>query len=66
MVKGLLIRGANRDALDNQGKKPIDHIPESMCPVTGRELRENLSNTSYCECLMLKVPLVPLKRNHKT
>ena len=30
------------------------------------ELEQNLKKQEYCECLMVKVPLIPLKRNHKT
>ena len=30
-VKSLLLRGASRDATDNQGLKPIDHI-SNTCP----------------------------------
>ena len=29
-VKALLLRGANRDAKDMKGKKPIDLIPKSL------------------------------------
>ena len=30
------------------------------------ELDQYLAKQSYYECLMLRVPLIPLKRNHKT
>jgi palmitoyltransferase len=66
MVKALLIRGANRNATSNQGKTPLDLIPTLLPDRLQEELRQNLSQTSYCECLMIRVPLVPLRPNHRT
>lgn len=65
-VKALLLRGANREAKDNKGKKPIDLIPQNMDEGLVDELVQYLGDQKYCECLMLKVPLIPLRRNHKT
>jgi len=65
-VKSLLLRGAKRDSKDNNGKTPAEIIPESFEDDTRQELESILSHQSYCECMMMKVPLIPLKRNHKT
>jgi hypothetical protein len=65
-VRVLLLRGADRDAKDNEGRKPVDVIPDSMPPHMDRELRTFLGKQSYCECLMFRSPMVPLKRNHRT
>jgi len=65
-VKSLLLRGADRNAIDNHGKTPMDLIPTDFEEGTKDELVQILSEQSYCECMMLKVPLIPLKRNHKT
>jgi len=65
-VKALLLRGANRESKDNKGKTPMEHIPETLKCHLGDELEQQLEKQSYWECLMLRVPLIPLKRNHKT
>ena len=65
-VKTLLIRGANRNAKDSKGMLPIDRVSKEMPQELQDELRQHLSVQSYWECLMLRVPLIPLHRNHKT
>ena len=65
-VRVLLLKGADRDALDNEGKKPADWIPDSMPSFMQEELQQFLGRQSYCECLMFRSPMVPLKRNHRT
>jgi ankyrin repeat protein len=65
-VKALLLRGASRNSKDLNGKTPLDHIPDSMPEHMQAELKTQLAAQSYWECLMLRVPLIPLKRNHKT
>jgi hypothetical protein len=37
-VKALLLRGANRDATDKKGKKPIDLIPKNLDEALVEEL----------------------------
>ena len=65
-VKALLLRGASRETKDTAGKTPLDHIPITMPEDMQGELKMQLLPQSYWECLMLRVPLIPLKRNHKT
>ena len=65
-VKTLLLRGANREAKDKDGKTPMDWITESNNEWIVDELQRHLAKPAYCECLLLRVPLIPLKRNHKT
>jgi hypothetical protein len=65
-VKALLLRGASRDAKDWQGKTPLDSIPSTLKQALADELRTQLSPQAYWECLMLRVPLIPLKKSHKT
>jgi hypothetical protein len=62
----LLLRGANRDAEDKKGKKPVDLIPKDLDDNLHDELEQYLGDQKYCECLMLRVPLIPLRKNHKT
>lgn len=49
-----------------KGRKPIDIIPQHIDEKLAMDLKEHLGPQSYFECLMLRVPLIPLKRNHKT
>jgi hypothetical protein len=49
-----------------KGKKPIDLIPSDLNENLVDELEMYLGNQKYCECLMLRVPLIPLHKNHKT
>lgn len=65
-VKALLLRGAQRDSVDKKNKKAVDLIPEDLDDYLKNELIQFLGEQSYWECLMLRVPLIPLKRNHKT
>ena len=65
-VKALLLRGAKRDSVDHKNKRAVDLIPESLDENLKNELIQFLGEQSYWECLMLRVPLIPLKRNHKT
>jgi len=65
-VKTLLLRGANRETKDKDGKTPMDWITETNNEWITDELQNHLAKPSYCECLLLRVPLIPLQRNHKT
>ena len=65
-VKALLLRGADRDQQDLKGQTPIKMIPKDLSEGMHKELQSMLMEQSYCECMMLKVPLIPLRKNHKT
>jgi len=65
-VKALLIKGANRDAKDNDGKKPIDHMSPSLPEPLRKQLRGMLAKPSFVECLMIRTPLKPMKPSRKT
>lgn len=65
-VKALLLRGASRLAKDMNGKTPLDHVTADLSDHLADELKVQLGPQSYYECLMLRVPLIPLKRNIKT
>lgn len=65
-VKTLLISGSDRQAKDNDGKTPLEWIQEDQSDHIKAELQRHLGKQSYCECLLLRIPLTPLKRNHKT
>jgi ankyrin repeat protein len=65
-VKALLLRGANRKAKDINGKTPLDHVESVKNDHLAEELKIQLGPQNYYECLMLRVPLIPLKRNIKT
>jgi len=65
-VKSLLLKGANRQAVNKKGKTPKDMTKVLEDQNLASQLVSMLQLQSYCECLMFRVPLVPLKRNHKT
>lgn len=65
-VRVLLLKGADRDATDLDGKKPVDWMQDETNDRMRQELTTFLGKQSYCECLMLRSPLVPLKKNHRT
>ena len=65
-VKSLLLKGANRQAVNKKGKTPRDMTKALEDQNLASQLVSMLQLQSYCECLMFRVPLVPLKRNHKT
>jgi hypothetical protein len=67
-VKALLLRGANRYTKDFKGKTPLDSVKEKSDDKLPHkvELLKCLEKQSYWECLMLRVPLTPLSKNHKT
>ena len=59
-VKTLLLRGANRDAKDKDGKTPMDWIQDTISEGLQSDLQNQLGKQKYCECLLLRVPLIPL------
>ena len=65
-VRALLLKGAKRSAVNNAGMTCIEMIkPETNEPLTN-ELTSMLKEPIYFECFMRRVPLVPIKPNHKT
>jgi len=65
-VRTLLIRGANRDVKDNNGKTPIEHVENISNLVLQNELRSMLKEPHDCSCLMLKTPLKLTRKSPKT
>ena len=65
-VRALLLKGADRDATNNQGQNCIQMIKDNLTDGLKLELQQMLKKPSYLECFMVKTPLAPLHRNHKT
>jgi hypothetical protein len=65
-MKTLLLKGANRLSEDFDQKTPVQWIPESLEESQQDEIKGYLKKPSYCECVMVRLPLVPLKRNYRT
>jgi len=66
-VRALLLRGADRKAV-NKKKQTCMEITRScdIRPNLLRELEGMLQEPKYLECFMVRAPLVPLRKNHKT
>jgi hypothetical protein len=58
-VRALLLKGASRNATNKKDETCIDLIK----PETPQQM---LKVPRYIECFMIKTPLVPLQKNHKT
>lgn len=65
-VRSLLLKGSSRSARSNSGQTPMDMIKDTMDPQLQTELRSMLQEPVYLECFMRRVPLKPIKQNHKT
>ena len=65
-VRFLLIRGADKERLDKQGRTPIDLLDEVRSPDLANELRRMLGEAKKLECLMLSAPTRLVRRNNKT
>jgi hypothetical protein len=65
-VKALLLRGADRNARDSQGRKPVELASEELQDHLLKDLETILKTPKYCECFMIKTPLIPLKKSAKT
>ncbi|CDW81974.1 dhhc zinc finger domain containing protein [Stylonychia lemnae] len=63
-VRSLLLKGADREAKDNEGRKARDYISDNLPDPIRRDLKNILAKQRYIECMMIKTPLVPLKPNH--
>ena len=64
-VRSLLIRGASRDIVDNQGRKPIDHAHMITIQSYRDNLISDLSPPREWQCLMLKTPLKLVTRSFR-
>mmetsp|Transcript_43314 Transcript_43314/g.41721 ORF Transcript_43314/g.41721 Transcript_43314/m.41721 type:complete len:142 (+) Transcript_43314:976-1401(+) len=66
-VRALLLKGADRNAKDSNGQTPMDMVDNCNLPDSLKaDLKQILDDPAYCECIMLKTPLIPLKPNHNT
>ena len=65
-VRSLLIKGASREILDEQGRKPIDLAEFVTSPSLKTTLIADLVEPKDIECLMLKTPLKLVTRSFKT
>ena len=65
-VRSLLIRGASRDAVDNQDRKPADLAEFVTTPHLRQALAADLAPPKDLICLMLKTPLKLVKKSLKT
>ena len=66
-VRSLLLKGANRGAVNHQGTTCIEMIKDDVEGGLRKELESILRMPVYSElCMVGKVPMVPLKQNHKT
>ena len=62
-----MLKGADRSAVDNAGNNCISMIKADVSEPLKRELESILKPPVYSElCMVGRVPLKPLKRNHKT
>ena len=65
-VRALLLKGARRDAVGNKGEDCNYFIPTKIPQNLRNELFNMLKEPKYLECFMVKMPLKPLRQNHKT
>lgn len=65
-VRALLLKGASRNATNKKDETCIDLIKPETPHNLKLELQQMLKVPRYIECFMIKTPLVPLQKNHKT
>lgn len=65
-VRALLISGASRKSKDSIGRRPIDLVSEVQDQKLRKELKEILKQPSSWSCLMLKTPLMKVKKRPTT
>lgn len=65
-VRSLLLKGASRKAVTNKGESCTDLIKDNVAQHQLQELHQMLKEPKYIECFMMKTPMVPLRKNHKT
>jgi ankyrin repeat protein len=56
-ARALLLKGSDRNAKDNDGKKAVDYITPSMPMPLQKELKSMLAKPRFLECLMIRTPL---------
>jgi len=59
-----LIKGAPRDAVDNQERTPIDLAEYVTTPLLRETLMNDLKEPNDLSCLMLKTPLKLVKKSY--
>ena len=65
-VRSLLLRGSSRSAVSAKGQTVHDMISPEMTDQLRAELTGMLAEPVYLECFMRRVPLKPIRQNHKT
>ncbi len=65
-MRALLVKGADRNAKDFDGKTPADMIEKSTSKELKSELKSILKTPRFMECCMVKLPMVPLNKNLKS
>lgn len=65
-VRALLLKGAKRSARTNKGQTCQDLVRPDFPPHIKDQLTEILKEPVYLECFLVKVPLVPIRKSHKT
>ena len=65
-VRSLLLKGSSRDALSKNGQTPIEMVKDTLEDNLRHELIGMLREPVYLECFMRRVPLKPIRPNHKT
>ena len=66
-IKELLIKGADRDAVEKSGLRPIDLVESLEDTETKEELRQLLKKPTFLlPCCHFRQPMVKLERNNKT
>jgi len=61
-----LLRGASRDILDNEDRKPVDLADFVTTPFLKKTLLLDLAEPKDLGCLMLKVPLKLVNKSLQT
>jgi hypothetical protein len=62
----LLVRGSKRDALDKNGRRPVDLIDQINDEALQNELRQMLKEPRVIACCMVKTPLKLMRKSAST
>ena len=65
-VRSLLLKGSKRSATNKAGQTSIEMIKPELEENLKAELNQMLQEPVYFECFMRRVPLVPIRPNHRT
>ena len=57
------MKGAIRDVKDKNNQTPYDLCEDMKSRKLGKELKESLTQETYCDCLMLKSTLSKSERS---